>query len=72
MLATTSLAVVGLAVALPFSPLATALGFVPLPLDLLLTLAALVAVYLVVVERAKRRFYRRFAANHALSAQGPG
>jgi len=54
----TSLVVVTVAVALPFTPLATNLGFVTPPATLLLLVALLVVVYLVCAEGAKRWFYR--------------
>ncbi len=58
-LAATSLAVVALAVALPFTPLAPALGFEPPPPLFFAVLAVLVAAYLVLAELAKRAFYQR-------------
>jgi Mg2+-importing ATPase len=45
-------------VALPFTPLAPALGFEAPPPSFLLVLAALVAAYLLLAEIAKRAFYR--------------
>jgi Mg2+-importing ATPase len=56
----TTLAVVAVAVALPYSPLAVPLGFEPLPLGFLMALAGMVATYLLLVEIAKRWFYRRW------------
>jgi P-type Mg2+ transporter len=60
-LAASSLAVVAAAVLLPFSPVAGALGFVPLPPAFLAVLAVLVGAYLFAVEGVKRWFYRRAA-----------
>jgi Mg2+-importing ATPase len=60
-LALTSIAVVALALLLPFSPVAGTLGFVPLPGEFFALLAVLVAVYLVLVELGKQAFYRRHA-----------
>lgn len=57
-LALTSLGVVALAAALPFTPLAPLLGFTPLPLEFFALLGLVVVVYLALVEFAKRRFYR--------------
>ena len=57
-----SLGVVGLAMILPFTPLASVLGFTPLPAEFFGLLAGLMTVYLVMVEVMKRWFYRRFAA----------
>ncbi|MEI6414803.1 MAG: magnesium-translocating P-type ATPase [Pseudomonadota bacterium] len=58
LLMATSLAVVAIGAALPFTPLGTAFGFVPLPAQFYLILAAMAALYLVVVELAKKEFYR--------------
>jgi Mg2+-importing ATPase len=60
-LAATALLVVGVALALPFTPVGAALGFVPPPALLLAVIAATVVVYLVVVELVKRLFYRHLA-----------
>jgi Mg2+-importing ATPase len=57
----TSLAVVMVAIVLPFTPLGTTLGFAPLPLSFFAILLPLVATYLAAVEVVKRWFYRRFA-----------
>jgi len=43
--------------ALPFSPLAHVLGFTTLPIAFFLILLGMIAVYLVLVELAKSRFY---------------
>ena len=61
-LALTTVAVVVVAVVLPFSPAAAALGFVPLPGRFFVFLAAIVGAYLACVELAKRRLLRRYAA----------
>jgi Mg2+-importing ATPase len=53
-----SLAIVGIAVIIPFTPLSVAFGFVMPPLRLFAFLAGLIAVYLALVEAAKRWFYR--------------
>ena len=47
---------------LPFTPLSTGLGFVPLPGGVLATIVGLVITYLVLAELAKGRFFRRVAA----------
>jgi Mg2+-importing ATPase len=62
LLAATALAVVALAAALPFTFLGSALGFVPIPLGFFAVLAAMVVLYLGLVEVVKRWFYRRFTA----------
>lgn len=58
-LGVTSCALVG--GALPFTPLAPWLGFVPLPLPFFAVLMGMVGAYLVLVEVVKRWFYGRFA-----------
>ena len=54
----TSLGVVALALALPFTPLAGLLGFVALPPGYFALLAILLPGYLLLVEAAKQWFYR--------------
>ncbi len=55
----TTLSVVAIAIALPFiTPLATLLGFVPLPLGYFVFLVAATTTYLVLVEIVKRRVLR--------------
>jgi Mg2+-importing ATPase len=61
LLTVTSLVVVGVAAALPFTRLGARLGFVPPPLGFFAILAVLVAAYLVAVEGVKQWFYRRLA-----------
>ncbi len=56
-----SLAVVAIAIALPFSPLAGYLGFEPLPPLFFLVLGGMVAFYLLIVEQVKQAFFRHFA-----------
>jgi Mg2+-importing ATPase len=58
LLTATSLAVVGLAILLPFTPLGTYFGFVPPPARFYFILGAMVLAYLCIVELAKRGFYR--------------
>ena len=53
-----TLAIVAVTLALPLTPLAGLLGFVPLPGYLLLLVAGIVALYVVTAELAKRLFYR--------------
>jgi len=53
-----SLAVVCTAMALPFTPLASYLGFSPLPLAYFGLLLAMLVLYLAMVETAKQWFYR--------------
>jgi Mg2+-importing ATPase len=55
--------IVGLiALALPYSPLAGLLGFQPLPLVFLVSIASIVLFYILLAEMTKRWFYRRFGA----------
>ncbi len=58
-LTVTTLAIVLAGLALPFTPVASALGFVPLPGAYFLFLAAATATYLVFVEVVKRRLMGR-------------
>ena len=57
-LAATSLAVAALGAVLPFTPVGTYFGFVPPPAKFYLILSAMVVVYLLAVELAKKGFYR--------------
>jgi Mg2+-importing ATPase len=57
-----ALTVVAVGAVLPVTPLAPVLGFQPLPVGFFAALAALVVVYLILVEFAKRAFYRSTAA----------
>jgi len=59
-LVATSLAVVALAAVLPFTPVGTYFGFVPPPAKFYSILGLMVVAYLLIVELAKRYFYRRF------------
>jgi len=62
LLTLTSLAVVGVAVVLPFTPLGVYLGFVPPPSLFFLIVTGMVVAYLVMVEGVKRWFYRHVSA----------
>jgi len=53
------LAVVASAAVLPYTPLASLLGFTPLPLSLLGAIALLAVTYLLLVQAVKSWFYRR-------------
>jgi Mg2+-importing ATPase len=53
-----TLAVVAVGVVLPFSPLASALGFQALPLGFLAILVVMIVTYLALAEVGKRRFFR--------------
>ncbi|MGZ5102472.1 MAG: hypothetical protein ACXWBU_17060, partial [Usitatibacter sp.] len=56
-LVATSLAVVAIAVALPYTPAAAYLGFEPPPAHFFTVLAGLTLAYLALAELVKRRFY---------------
>ena len=58
LLTATSLAVVTIAVLLPFTPIGTYFGFVPPPAEFYFILGGMVLVYLLIVELAKQGFYR--------------
>lgn len=60
-LAATSLMVVAVALALPYTPAAAYLGFAPLPPVFFALLAGTVFVYLCAAQAAKRLFYRHWA-----------
>jgi Mg2+-importing ATPase len=47
------------AIILPYTPVSAALGFVPLPLPLMLTIIGITVVYVVASELVKQRFYAR-------------
>jgi Mg2+-importing ATPase len=57
-LVVSTLVVVAIGFALPFSPLAHTLGFTALPGALVAVIAALIPTYLLLLELGKRRFYR--------------
>jgi Mg2+-importing ATPase len=59
LLVTTTLSVVAVGVLLPFTPVAPALGFVPLPPSFFVFLLVVVGTYLFFVEFAKRRLLAR-------------
>ena len=56
-LVATSLSVMAIGAVLPFTPVGTYFGFVPPPAEFYAILAAMVVIYLVIVEAAKRGFY---------------
>jgi Mg2+-importing ATPase len=55
------LAVVAVAVVLPYTPVGRLLKFTPLPVSLLCVIASLAATYLLLVQAVKLWFYRRHA-----------
>jgi Mg2+-importing ATPase len=57
----TTLVVVAVGAAIPYSPVAHALGFRGLPIGFFAVLLAMVLAYVVLVDIAKRQFYRHGA-----------
>ena len=57
-LSISTLALIGVAFAIPYLPYAEVLGFVPMPLSLVPTLAAITALYVLATELMKTWFYR--------------
>ena len=60
LLVLSSLSAFGMAVALPYSPLAPWLGFVPVPASLMGALLLVTVTYLIVVYGVKRLFFNRY------------
>jgi Mg2+-importing ATPase len=60
-LAITTLLIVAIGILLPYTPLASPLGFAPLPLLYFLFLTGMMVTYLFLVELVKRRLMRRYA-----------
>jgi Mg2+-importing ATPase len=55
----TTIALIAVAVAIPYLPFARLFGFIPLPAPLVATIAAITALYVAATEQLKWRFYRR-------------
>ncbi|WP_309230638.1 cation transporting ATPase C-terminal domain-containing protein [Nocardia sp. SYP-A9097] len=53
-----TLSIVAIAAAIPFTPLARSLGFTPLPAGFFLAMALMIVVYLALAETAKHWFFR--------------
>jgi P-type Mg2+ transporter len=70
-LVASTLVAVGVGVAIPFSPLADRLGFTTLPASFVGAVAAMIAVYLVLIELGKRWFYRLAPAGPPVSRAIP-
>ena len=64
----TSLGIALLGALLPFTPLGSYFGFVPPPAKFYLILAAMALAYLLIVELAKRGFYRWYRSSHSVPA----
>lgn len=54
-----TLATIGVTLIIPWTSLAPLLGFQPLPLNFVLVLGAIVALYVITAENVKRVFYSR-------------
>jgi len=65
-LVATSLSVMVFGAVLPFTPLGTYFGFVPPPAQFYAILAAMATAYLVMVQLAKRGFYRWYRTPKAM------
>jgi Mg2+-importing ATPase len=61
----TAAAVLAIAVALPFTPVGSWFGLVPLPTVFYAALGGMTLAYLVLLEAVKRRFYKRINASAA-------
>ena len=64
LLLVTTLAVIAVALVLPYLPFSSIFGFVPLPAPLLLSMIGLTMAYVVAVEAAKKWFYARVGNEH--------
>lgn len=53
-----TLATIGVTLTIPWTPLATLLGFQPLPLSFMLVLGAIVALYVITADIIKKVFYQ--------------
>jgi Mg2+-importing ATPase len=58
-LLTATLLIIAVAIILPISPLAELLGFQQLPINILLVIGIIVALYVLAAEITKRFFYKR-------------
>jgi len=54
-----TLIIISVTFILPYTPLAGVFGFIPLPPSFLLIMAAIIILYIISAEFAKRIFYRR-------------
>jgi Mg2+-importing ATPase len=54
-----TLVTIGVTIIIPWTPLATLLGFQPLPLSFVLAVGAIVVFYVTAAETVKRVFYSR-------------
>jgi Mg2+-importing ATPase len=63
MLQAATFAMVAVTLIIPYSPLASVLGFAPLPACFVVVMLVIVAAYLFSAEMVKRLFYQRRAAS---------
>ncbi|RHX90491.1 magnesium-translocating P-type ATPase [Leptospira stimsonii] len=54
-----TLSVIGITLAIPYTPIAEVFGLVPLPLEFMGLLFGIILLYISVAEMAKRRFYKK-------------
>jgi Mg2+-importing ATPase len=66
-----TLAVVAIGIALPFSPLAHTLGFTALPAGLVAAIVVMIPTYLLLLELGKLRFYRIQITGRPIARPGP-
>jgi len=71
LLLVSTIVVIGITLALPYLPLNSLFGFVPLPAPLMLLLIGLTVLYVVVAELAKTFFYARAANANFLGITKP-
>jgi Mg2+-importing ATPase len=64
----TSVGVAAICFAVPFIPRASVLGFVPVPVTMLLTLAAIAAAYVMTAEALKRRLFPALLSTRGVAA----
>jgi Mg2+-importing ATPase len=62
LLTASTILIVAIACILPFTPIGSLFGFVPLPASFFVVLAGLVISYLIIVELVKRWFYKKYAS----------
>ncbi|MGB8219015.1 MAG: magnesium-translocating P-type ATPase [Methanoregula sp.] len=62
LLTASTILIVAIACILPFTPIGSLFGFVPLPASFFAVLAGLVISYLIIVELVKRWFYKKYAS----------
>jgi Mg2+-importing ATPase len=66
LLLASTIVVIGITLVLPYLPLNSLLGFVPLPAPLMLVMIGLTVLYVGITELAKKYFYARADNEHFL------